>query len=160
MFDKVITKFLRTVSFIMFVTMIIVVFIQVMLRYFFEAPLAWSDELARLLLVWTSFLGVTLIHFSDAGHPAVTFIADKIPERPRKVMDIVLNIGLTFCFLVVLKAGIEYTAANTSFVSPVLHYPNALKYIVFPICIFLMILKNIQRIIRDAKEIMTGKKGA
>ena len=37
--------------------MFLCVFAQVVLRYGFDSPLVWSDELARYLFVWCAFLG-------------------------------------------------------------------------------------------------------
>ncbi len=153
LFEKIIVRILRTLSFIMFVIMIGVVFAQVLLRYFFGAPLAWSDELSRLLLVWVSFMGVTLVHFSDGGHPAVTFLADKIPEKSRRVLDLILNLVMAVCFAAIFKASLEYTAANHRFVSAVLHYPNSVKYVVVPICMALMAVKSLLRSAEDIRKI-------
>lgn len=91
-FEKIVNRSLRLIAFVMFVIMIVVVFAQVMLRYFLGSPLAWSDELARLLFIWVSFLGVTLIHYSPAGHPAVTFLVDKLPLKNRALLEVLLNI--------------------------------------------------------------------
>lgn len=156
LFEKIVVRTLRTLSFLMFVVMIVVVFSQVMLRYFFEAPLAWSDELARLLLVWVSFMGVTLVHYSDAGHPAVTFLADKLPNRPREIVDMLLNALMVVCFAAIFVASLQYTISNHRFVSPVLHYPNSLKYAVMPFTMALMLIKSLERIISDFRKF--GKK--
>ena len=59
------------------------------------------DELAGLLLVWVSFMGVTLVHYSDAGHPAVTFIIEKFPEAAQEIVGCVLNIAMAAGFLVI-----------------------------------------------------------
>lgn len=159
MVEKVIIKTLRALSFVMFVVMIAVVFAQVMLRYFFGAPLAWSDELARLLLVWVSFMGVTLVHYSDAGHPAVTFLVDKFPLSLREIVGFILNLGLAVCFLVIFKASLEYTAANHRFVSAVLHYPNSIKYAAVPVCMALMTFKSLMRAAADIRRLTGCRRG-
>ena len=151
MFQKLITKLLRSMSFVMFVVMIVVVFAQVMMRYFFSAPLAWSDELSRLLLVWVAFMGVALVHFSDAGHPAITFLVDKLHGRKRLILDAVLNLLLIVCFIAVAYVGWKYTIRNYRFRSPVLHYRNSFKYAVFPVAIVLMALKSMERFVADIR---------
>ena len=59
LFEKIVVRALRTISFLMFVVMIVVVFAQVILRYFFGMPLAWSDELPREIV--DAVLNVLLI---------------------------------------------------------------------------------------------------
>ncbi len=151
MFEKVVVKILRTMCFVMFAVMTAVVFAQVLLRYFFHAPIAWADELSRLLLVWVSFLGVTLVHFSDAGHPAVRALVLKLSSQNQKRLDIAIQILLAISFIVIFNAGLDYTLANTKRVSAVLHYPNALKYAVVPISMGLMTIKSIIKAIREIK---------
>lgn len=153
MFEKVVTKILRALCFIMFMVMIVVVFAQVMLRYFFHAPIAWSDELSRLMLVWVSFLGVTLVHFSKAGHPAVRALVQRFSSKTQKMIDIFINLILVIGFVVIFKASLQYTLANTRLVSAVLHYPNALKYAVVPLSMFLMAIKSIFNLRDDIKTL-------
>ena len=142
MFEKLVKRLIRSTSFLMFILMIIIVFAQVILRYFLNAPLAWSDELSRLLLVWVSFLGVTLVHFSPHGHPAVTALVDKFPSKAHAYVTLTLNLIMTISLLALCNASLEYTLSNTTRVSAVLHYPNALKYAVVPISTALMAIKS------------------
>lgn len=153
LYEKIVIRTLRTLSFIMFAIMIVVVFAQVILRYFFGAPLAWSDELSRLLLVWVSFMGVTLVHYSKAGHPAVTFLVDKIPNRPRELIDAILNVIMVICFLAIFVASLQYTINNHRFVSAVLHYPNSVKYAVVPFSMILMAIKSLEQTVEDLKQL-------
>jgi TRAP-type C4-dicarboxylate transport system permease small subunit len=44
----------------LFVTLIVVLFLQVLFRYVVEAPLPWSEEGARFILVWLSMLGACM----------------------------------------------------------------------------------------------------
>lgn len=153
LFEKIIVRLLRILSFVMFTAMIIIVFAQVMLRYFFGAPLAWSDELSRLLLVWVSFMGVTLVHYSSSGHPAVNFLVDKLSINSKEKLSIVLNILMVVCFIALCWAGLMYTMRNHRFVSAVLHYPNSVKYAIVPFSMALMAVKSFQRIIDDFKAL-------
>lgn len=157
MFDKIVIRVVRTVAFIMFALMIAVVFAQVVLRYFTTASLAWSDEVARFLMIWISFLGVTIIHYSKAGHPGLDFLAERLPTRPRLIINMALNAVLIIGFTTLTIVGVKFTVANHSFTSMVLGWPNSYKYAVFPICMVLMGIKSFRRFIDDIKEL--AKKG-
>lgn len=149
---RFIERVLKIISSILFTALIIVVFLQVMLRYFWSHPLAWSDELARLLLIWAASFGVTLIFYSPAGHPAVTFVLDKLPVRTRSIIEICKNFGLAVLMLYVGYYGVQYTIACHRFQSAVLHYPNSVKYAVFPIIMVLMAYKSIVDGVIHVKE--------
>ncbi|MDA8226350.1 MAG: TRAP transporter small permease subunit, partial [Desulfitobacterium hafniense] len=45
---------------IMTAVMSVIILAQVIFRYVLEAPLPWSEEVARYLMVWGTFLGAGL----------------------------------------------------------------------------------------------------
>lgn len=158
MVEKAIIRVLRLLSMLLFVAMIIIVFAQVMLRYFLNAPLAWSDELSRILLGWMAFFGVTLVHFSEAGHPAVTFLKEKLPGKGKAVAKLAIDAILSLGFVVVFFASCRYTIENHRFVTAVLHLPNSYKYAVLPISMLLMAYKSIKDTIFDLKDFVKTSK--
>ena len=89
-----------------------------------------------------------------SGHPAVTFLVDKLPNAPREVVDAVLNVLLIVGFAAIFKASLEYTVTNHRFVSAVLHYPNSVKYAVVPLSMALMVIKSLERTVVDFKKLM------
>src|SRR3990170_2085207 len=42
------------------VVMVLLAFVQVVLRYVFDDPFAWNEEVARWSFVWMTFLGAVL----------------------------------------------------------------------------------------------------
>jgi TRAP-type transport system small permease protein len=50
---------------------------QVLFRYVFASPLAWSEELARFLFIWLSFLGAALC-FRRGGHFHLDLLANRL----------------------------------------------------------------------------------
>ena len=154
--EKILTKTMRMIAFIMFSIMIIVVFAQVILRYFTTSSLAWSEEISRFLLIWISFIGVTLVHYSPAGHPGMDFLAQKLPAKARAVVDLILNSILIIGFIALTIAGVNYTVTNHQFTSAVLGWPNSYKYAIFPISMALMGIKSLRRLLDDVKGFQNG----
>lgn len=58
-----------------FVTMVVLVFVQVVLRYVFNTGLHWAEELARYLLIYAGFLGAS-IATKDRRH----IVIDALPR--------------------------------------------------------------------------------
>lgn len=146
MFDKLnaaLVKALRIFSVFLFSSMIVVVACQVIFRYFINMPLAWTDEVARLLLVWISFIGITTLFFTKEGHPAVTFLLESLPAGTARLFRLGMDALYILTFSVVVYQGLLYSSKVHRFVSDVLHYPNSLKYIVLPLSFFLMTYKSI-----------------
>ena len=58
-----------------------------------DAPLAWSDELAQYLLVWTGFAG-WMIASRKRSHIRITVVTDRLPGGAARLVEIVTQIGV------------------------------------------------------------------
>ncbi|MBG0775690.1 MAG: TRAP transporter small permease [Desulfovibrionaceae bacterium] len=72
-FNKYITTFITAI----FGIMTVVIFVQVFCRYVLNDALSWSDELARYLFIWLTFLGASVAFYDDT-HIKVTLFVDSI----------------------------------------------------------------------------------
>jgi TRAP-type C4-dicarboxylate transport system permease small subunit len=70
-----------------FVAMFACVLAQVVFRYFLGSPLTWSDELARYLFVWCSFLG-WVVAARRRSHLAVTMGRERLPPRAQAALQL------------------------------------------------------------------------
>ncbi|MCE7878778.1 MAG: TRAP transporter small permease, partial [Betaproteobacteria bacterium PRO3] len=68
-----------------FAGMFACVFAQVVFRYFLDDPLVWSDELARYLFVWVSFLG-WIIAARNRSHLAIDMALARPGPRGRAAL--------------------------------------------------------------------------
>lgn len=71
-----------------FTGMFLCVLVQVVLRYGFDRPLVWSDELARYLFVWCAFLG-WIVAARRRSHLAIGVLADRCRPRGRAVFALI-----------------------------------------------------------------------
>lgn len=65
--------------------MIVIVSGQVVLRYVFNSSLDWSDEISRLLFVWSMFLAIPL-GIREGAHVGVELLTAHLPAAPRALM--------------------------------------------------------------------------
>src|SRR5437870_12980043 len=67
---------------------LLVVCVSVLLRFLFNAPVEWSDDVARGLMVGSSFFGAAsaLARGENAG---VAFFVDRVPSQARRIIDAV-----------------------------------------------------------------------
>jgi TRAP-type C4-dicarboxylate transport system permease small subunit len=61
------------------VAIVLMVFANVVGRYFFRSPLYWSDELAQYLFLWLSYLGA-LAALIKGQHYSVALVVDALPR--------------------------------------------------------------------------------
>jgi TRAP-type transport system small permease protein len=68
---------------------------QVVLRYLFNSPMTWSEELARYLFIWCAFLG-WIIASRHGGHLAMAFVAERLPPRVQAALSVVIALATLF----------------------------------------------------------------
>ena len=73
---------------------LLVVCASVALRYWFNAPVEWSDDVARGLMVGSSFFGAASA-LARGDNPGVKFFVDRLPSRARAVIDAVAAVLMT-----------------------------------------------------------------
>jgi len=76
--------------------MTLLVGVQIAGRFIFSYSIFWSDELARFLLVWIAFLGIS-IGARRAAHPGVDTLVRALPARwARAASALTLLLSLAF----------------------------------------------------------------
>lgn len=77
--------------------------LQVIMRYVFDAPLQWPEELTQILLVWMTFIAA--VGLSRQGlHIRVEILENFLGYRGRSVMEAIFNL-LTIVFMAALIIG-------------------------------------------------------
>lgn len=87
----------------MVVVMTVLVIMQVLMRYLFSSAFSWSEEIARYLMIWVSFLGAGLA-LQQGLHIGVEALVTRISPRKRRWVSLVSKAAVFF-FLVVLTVG-------------------------------------------------------
>ncbi|WP_077213273.1 TRAP transporter small permease [Bacillus dakarensis] len=114
-------------SFTLFV-MMVWIFLDVTLRYFFNSPIQGTIELTgEYLMVLLVYLAISQTQKHDE-HVRVTFLEEKFSEKMKKVTKFITNILAAPFFLFIaylnLQEGLEYLEQNIKSVG-VLDYPLA-----------------------------------
>ena len=81
------------------VLMLGLAFLQVVLRYFFNAPFVWSDEIVLLMLGWFAYPALVFNVWTD-DHFNISSMYEKFPTPVKIVCDLIRHILIgTFCLL-------------------------------------------------------------
>jgi TRAP-type C4-dicarboxylate transport system permease small subunit len=75
---------------------------QVVMRYAFNAPLVWSEELARMVFVYLTFVGAALA-FHRRENLRLPILTDALPRRGRRWLQATM-LALEIAFLAVVIA--------------------------------------------------------
>jgi len=159
MIDKIangIYKMIVVIGTIIFSILIVIVFSQVVTRYFFGYTLAWVDELSRFMFVWMMFLGISLGIFKRK-HIGIEFFVNLLPDNKKRKMDIVNELITIIFFAVVFLYGTKLSLRSTEMISPVIGINLGLIYSIIPITSLLNIFYSILPIFVTNKSLESVK---
>lgn len=114
--------------------MILALAAAVISRYIFNDPIFWTGEFARIVLIWTIFVGAALALKRDSivEHISMDFFVARFQEKNRKVIDkIVLLVDLLFC-VSVLVIGWIFLAKTYTIITAALEVSRAVIYLALP----------------------------
>jgi len=115
-----------------FAGMFLCVIGQVVCRYFLGSPLVWSDELARYLFVWASFLG-WIIAARRRSHLSIDMVGTRLAPAGRAVLRLVGALaGIAFAALLVFY-GWRFTARNLDVDTTTLFFSIGVVYAMVPV---------------------------
>ena len=111
---------------------LLIVLWQVFSRELLSNSPSWSEESARILLVWIGFLGAT-IGFREGAHIAVTFVVDLFPAAFRSGIDrLVQVLVLGFGIYLIVQGSIFVVDAQLATL-PGTGLPRSVLYLMMPV---------------------------
>lgn len=81
-----------------------VVNLQIFSRYIFHSPFMWVEEIARLLLIWMTFIGAAALT-RQGGDLAVDTFVEMLPPAFRRAARMVRDAVMVVLFLFVATQG-------------------------------------------------------
>jgi TRAP-type C4-dicarboxylate transport system permease small subunit len=141
--------------------MVIVIFSQVVMRYVFNNSLSWSEEFARYLFVWFSWLGVSA-GVKDSEHLRVEFLSMGLKKRGLIKTNEVVSIIVYLVWLATTAIVAYYGAVvvanqiDLGVVTPAMRFPVYFGYLSIPICSAIIGIRLIVNIVKSLK-IVFGK---
>ena len=127
----------RWIIIVLMLVMTVTVSLQIVFRYVFNVPLAWSEEMARFSFVWVSFFGASAL-MRVREHINVSVFVDRFPPRLRTVAVFLANICALICVYFFLVGGIALTTNEWRQLAPAMEIPMGWVYLVIPISTGLM----------------------
>ena len=125
-----------------------VVGLQVIGRHILNHPLPWTEEVARLLLVWLMCVGgVAALRY--AQHPRVTALVRLFSDPRRQAIDRGLRLVLAVFFLSLVLPAVRLTLASAGERLPASGLSGAWISGVLPVALLLMLAVLIEQLHAD-----------
>lgn len=131
-----------------------VVLVQVVARYLLNAPPFWTEELARFLLIWLTFVGALAAH-RDGEHISVTWLPELLGARAGQVLILSCHALVLVVLVIITKAGADITLAGRQ-TAPALGISMAWFYVALPVGSGLMALVSLLRLWQALRALFGG----
>lgn len=135
----------ETIAGVCVVVMTVLVFFQVVMRYVFEAPTSWSDEIAVYAMLWSVYLSTSWA-VRERAHIRVMNLINLFPGAIRTGLTMLSDL-IWFAFAIFLtwqSILLQISLWELPFESPVLGIAQKWPYLCLVVGFGLMTLRLIQ----------------
>lgn len=138
------------------VGMIVLGFLQVVLRNFFSSGISWADPVLRHLVLWVGFIGASVATRED-GHLSMDLVSRFLPERLRHLGGVLMHLASSAVCGLLAHAAYKFVLfekESESFLVP--GVPNYWAVSIIPIGFALMSLRFAFKIVEDVRVLAKG----
>ena len=134
----------------LFIAIGFIVSYEVIMRYLFNSPTIWVNEVSRFLQIWATYLALTY-SFHKQDFIRITVIYDRLNENGKKILDFI-----SFIFILIFSSFVVYygwliaydslKVGRTS--STILDVPSFLTELAITLCFAFLVLRVILEAIK------------
>jgi C4-dicarboxylate transporter DctQ subunit len=136
----------------------LLLFVNVLLRYLFLAPISWAEELTLYLMAWIVFVGSS-VAIRTRGHIAIDLLPLALSPLARRRLALTISLLMLIFLAVFFFYSAEHTLRVRSVgqVMPVMQLPMWLAYLAMPVGSALMFFRTSQLMWRQVRERASGE---
>lgn len=157
-----IVKILNRVEFIFLALLMIattfLLFTNVMLRYFWDSALFWSEETLRYCIVWITFIGIATC-IRENKHISLDVLMTILSVKPKQKLSIVVQFITLVGSLIILIISIGFVIdikVSGQVSATIGGFPMYIIYSCMPLGFFLSSIRSIQNIVKTITEMRRG----
>ena len=148
-YDKIV-KYSGYLASALFIAIGFIVSYEVIMRYLFNSPTIWVNEVSRFFQIWATYLALTY-SFHKQDFIRITVIYDRLNETGKKILDFISFIFIIIfsCFVVYYGWLIAYDSLKVGRTSStILDVPSFLTELAIPLCFAFLVISVILEAIR------------
>jgi TRAP-type C4-dicarboxylate transport system permease small subunit len=142
--SAMVNKITINATVILFTTMTLIVWVQIFFRFILGGGFAWSEEIAKFLMVWMALLGSSVL-FHEGGHIAINFFISKFSFLRYILMFHAILSAVLFSLLIYY--GVDYAAFGFKSISPASGIRKFWPYLSIPVGGGLLLIQAFARFI-------------
>jgi len=132
-------KSLKMVLLVLVGGIVVTTMLQIVARFILMVSIPWTDELARYLMIWASFVGLG-VAYRKRELICVEFFREKLPSHLLKVALLISDVLCSIFAIVIVVYGVKLCLQNVTQVSPSMRISLGIIYAVVPLGCLLFLL--------------------
>ena len=141
------------ILFILMAFIIVIMFGQVLFRYIFNQSLSWSEELAKFIFVWLTFLGAAIC-LKERMHIGVEFLIERLPVKWKRYFELFQTVLITLFNVAMSVIGFCWVWEVSGTLSPAMSLPlNIVFYAALPVASVLSAVFGTIRFIEEVDKL-------
>jgi TRAP-type transport system small permease protein len=150
--NKFVMKTIEIIVGILISLMVIIVFSNVVGRYFLHASVSWSEEVSRFMMIWLVFLGSVLAYIKNE-HLGLDLVVESVPKKVGKIILVVANVLVIAALLLIIKGGYSLVRENMTWLSPGASISYGFVYSIVPVCGIILLIQTIFKLLMNIKAV-------
>lgn len=148
-FNRMIVKAEEMSMIVMLAAIVIIMTMQVTMRYIFQSPLTWSQELSILILIYLSFISADVVLYQK-GHIGITYFVEILPKKFQRIVTSLVYMLIIGAFLLIIPKTFQLMKMQSGhIIAGVLPFSKSVW--IFPIALTfpLMVVKCLEFILEN-----------
>lgn len=127
----------------------VVMTLQVVMRFVFQSPLTWSQEVTLFLLVYLCYFSADVVFYKNS-HIQVDFFVDKMSIKWKKITNIFVNVIICVVLLFIFRYSVSAVIKQMNHtIGGVLQIRKSFWILPLTITFPLMVIKSIEKIMAN-----------
>ncbi|HHV56395.1 MAG TPA: TRAP transporter small permease [Firmicutes bacterium] len=138
--------------------MVVIVFANVVSRYYLNYSLAFTEELSRFMFTWVVLIG-TVLALVHNEHLGIDILLHSLPVKARQVLCVINDLIILAGAAILLVGGYRLTKENFNWPAPATNIPYGAVQVIVPVTALLMIFIVGHRVFCDIGAFGKEKRG-
>ncbi len=135
---------------------VLITIVSVWYRYGLNAPLSWTEQVCRILFVWSVFAGAAVL-YRQMLHIVIDMFVLMLPPRAQAILFWINQALMLLVGVLMLVFGLEVSIGTLGQTFGALEISPAVFYFAAPYCGFLIILFWVEKLLDPAKREPSGE---
>lgn len=148
-------KFQKNFLIVIFLALLLISFIQVVLRLFFNYGIESADSIIRYLVMWVGFLGASLATYKER-HINIDVASQFFKKINRRIVNLIINLVSFIICILFFIASIIFILNEINDEAKILFIPvwilNSLLPLIFLFMLFSFLQKTLEMILNTKKR--------